>query len=98
MAAIRAHNEKRADAVKAAKARASAEKRAVLAALKDRPCTDCGGRFPAVAMDFDHVEGEKKFNVSRVGSFSLLRLLEEVKKCEVVCANCHRVRTAERKS
>lgn len=70
----------------------------VIRKLKDRPCADCGGRFPTVAMDFDHVRGEKLTIIAKLRgrSFSLERLLAEVAKCEVVCANCHRVRTARR--
>lgn len=56
---------------------------------------DCGGRFPAFIMDFDHVRGIKIADVSRFrcGRLAWSRLQAEVEKCEVVCANCHRVRT-----
>jgi hypothetical protein len=64
-------------------------------ALKSQPCTDCGVSYPHYVMDFDHVRGEKKFNVSSViSSFkSKQRVLDEIAKCEVVCSNCHRTRT-----
>jgi hypothetical protein len=49
-------------------------------------------------MDLDHVRGRKEFKVSEVVqkaySISLERLQAEIAKCDVVCANCHRVRTA----
>lgn len=63
--------------------------------LKSKPCTDCGGTFPVVCMDFDHVRGEKEFNISRGISYGykLERILAEIEKCELVCSNCHRVRT-----
>lgn len=65
--------------------------------LRDNPCADCGGRFPPECMDFDHVRGKKKFNVSLKGNWtSKKRIDEEIAKCELVCANCHRVRTTER--
>jgi hypothetical protein len=66
--------------------------------LKDYPCTDCGGRFPAVAMDFDHLPGcVKLFTIGRnTCKHSLYNIMEEIKKCELVCANCHRVRTFDR--
>ncbi len=66
--------------------------------LKSRPCMDCGRRFPPQVMDFDHVRGVKVLNVSKFASrkLSLERLLEEVAKCDLVCANCHRIRTARR--
>lgn len=71
----------------------------MLAELKAAPCTDCGGRFPAVCMDFDHVRDTKRGNVSVLvtGGYSLESILREIAKCELVCANCHRVRTARRR-
>lgn len=67
--------------------------------LKKVPCVDCGGQFPACAMDFDHVVGVKKKDVSRLidSHHSLETVLAEVDKCELVCANCHRVRTENRR-
>ena len=76
------------------------EQRAKLQAIadeaKDVPCVDCGNRFPSVCMDFDHTDVSTK-----VGTVSgLIRksakpdiIKEEIAKCEVVCANCHRIRT-----
>jgi len=70
----------------------------VILLAKDRPCLDCHGVFPSVAMDFDHVRGVKLFNLSGSGSkYPLSEVLAEIEKCEVVCANCHRVRTAVRR-
>jgi hypothetical protein len=67
--------------------------------LKSVPCMDCGGRFPPVAMDFDHREGEvKAFDISRAPwkVRSKASIEKEIAKCDVVCANCHRVRTQQR--
>jgi hypothetical protein len=66
--------------------------------LKSRPCVDCGVRYPPYVMDFDHVRGEKSLNRSRPRNSRLAwsRLLAELEKCEVVCANCHRMRTRAR--
>jgi hypothetical protein len=61
--------------------------------FKDVPCVDCGQKFPPECMDFDHVSADKLENVSRMRRFSKERLVNEIKKCEVVCANCHRIRT-----
>jgi hypothetical protein len=63
------------------------------------PCTDCGKKFPPVCMDFDHVRGVKSKGVaSLVGSSYKLDLIkEEIAKCEIVCACCHRLRTEARK-
>jgi hypothetical protein len=62
------------------------------------PCTDCGEDDPVV-LDFDHVNPEtKSFDVSQALPFrSWQSILEEIAKCEVVCANCHRRRTARRR-
>lgn len=75
-----------------------AEKYAALEPLKDVPCGDCGIRFPRVCMDFDHVSGEKILSISKMvhKDFSMEAILAEVAKCEVVCSNCHRIRTANR--
>ena len=63
--------------------------------LKSRPCTDCGGQFHPAAMAFDHPPGAPKrleiSNLVRRGSVGLART--EIAKCEIVCANCHAVRT-----
>jgi len=66
--------------------------------LKDAPCTDCGHKWPPVAMDFDHVRGEKIRSVSGLvsGGYKIKLIEEEIAKCELVCACCHRIRTAER--
>jgi hypothetical protein len=57
------------------------------------PCTDCGETDPLV-LEFDH-QGDKCFNVSAgVRDRNWQAVLDEIAKCEVVCANCHRRRTA----
>jgi hypothetical protein len=63
--------------------------------LKSQPCTDCGMRYPPYVMDFDHVRGEKARALSQMpsGRLTWATILAEVDKCEVVCANCHRIRT-----
>lgn len=60
-------------------------------------CTDCLNTDWRV-LEFDHVRGEKKYNIGDLmkGTFSLDTFLAEVDKCDVVCANCHRIRTYER--
>lgn len=56
-------------------------------------CADCGYSQHAVALDFDHVRGEKVAGVGAMVSWSCEAILAEIAKCDVVCANCHRVRT-----
>jgi nitrate/TMAO reductase-like tetraheme cytochrome c subunit len=65
--------------------------------LKESPCTDCGLCFPTDAMDFDHVHGVKLANISDLLNGSRQRLLHELQKTELVCANCHRVREMNRR-
>jgi len=67
--------------------------------LKNQPCTDCGQTFPRVCMDFDHVRGEKLGNVGTMVShgWSRQKIMDEIAKCELVCANCHRIRTSDRR-
>jgi hypothetical protein len=64
-------------------------------AYKSQPCLDCGGQFPPFVMDFDHVRDTKIAIVSRLGGgrAALSKLEAEIAKCDVVCSNCHRLRT-----
>lgn len=65
---------------------------------KNVPCADCGIKYPSYVMDFDHVRGDKIHKVSHLVLHGTRESVEEeIKKCEVVCANCHRVRTHERR-
>lgn len=75
------------------------EKQAYVDKVKDAPCADCHNRFPVECMDLDHVRGKKRADVSAMihRAYSIQSVVEEVKKCEVVCANCHRTRTRKRK-
>ena len=59
-------------------------------------CIDCGQKNHIV-LDFDHLK-DKKYNVSRMihDGFSWAAIKKEIAKCEVVCANCHRIRTHDR--
>ncbi|NBQ69425.1 MAG: hypothetical protein EBU46_11605 [Nitrosomonadaceae bacterium] len=66
--------------------------------LKEQPCTDCGVRYPHYVMDYDHIRGEKVGNVSAMRYKGQKKLaLAEIKKCELVCSNCHRIRTFNRR-
>lgn len=68
--------------------------------LKQKPCTDCGGRFEVCCMDFDHrKETEKTYNVGSMFAHHYSReLIEtELTKCDLVCSNCHRIRTRNRR-
>ena len=68
-------------------------------ALKlERGCADCGYNAHPAALEFDHLpEYEKEFTIGPSIRLSWEKLEAEIAKCEVVCANCHAVRTAERR-
>lgn len=67
--------------------------------IKSVPCKDCENIFPPYVMDFDHLF-DKQFDVSRMISngLAVFKVLEEIDKCEIVCSNCHRIRTYKRKN
>lgn len=62
------------------------------------PCADCGQTFPPYVMHWDHLPGHVKRDDigSMVGSMRRDAILDELKKCELVCANCHVMRTVVR--
>jgi hypothetical protein len=72
---------------------------ATLAWLRDvrrRPCEDCGNSFPPYVLDFDHRDPGKKLFAITTGSAHLKsrdKLIAEIEKCDIVCANCHALRT-----
>lgn len=76
-----------------------AERRAYLSAHKaERGCSDCGYRANPVALDFDHRPGSvKAFSLGNVSNRSYKSIEAEIAKCDVVCANCHRIRTQQRR-
>lgn len=61
--------------------------------LKLHPCIDCGENDPVV-LQFDHRE-DKKYTISNMKMMSLEKVDEEIKKCDVRCANCHARKTAK---
>lgn len=68
--------------------------------LKSKPCTDCGQKFPICCMQFDHRKGtKKKYNVGSMFAHHYSRKLIEIElqKCDLVCANCHAIRTQKRR-
>jgi len=69
----------------------------IILPAKAVPCTDCGQSYPPYVMDFDHMR-DKEFNIAvDFARFSKKKLMEEIAKCEVVCSNCHRIRTHVRR-
>ena len=77
-----------------ARARKSSREQ-VVEYLKTHPCVECG-ETEIVVLQFDHVKGEKKREISYMvrkgASWNTIKI--EISKCEVRCANCHARRTA----
>jgi hypothetical protein len=73
-------------------------KKRVLEWLSEHPCVDCGEGDPIV-LEFDHVLGKKTDNIADMvnSCYSWPRILEEIAKCVVRCANCHRRVTYHRR-
>jgi len=84
------------DQVAAARRLRRAESRRVVAEALVSGCRDCGEQDPVV-LEFDHV-GAKRWNVSDMvrAGVAANRVRDEIGRCEVVCVNCHRLRTLER--
>jgi hypothetical protein len=78
------------------KAHLQAQKRnkEIVIAAKQKPCVDCGKSYPSFVMDFHH-RTDKQFQIGKYSSIapSAKRLRAEIAKCDVICANCHRIRT-----
>lgn len=65
--------------------------------LQGHPCVDCG-ESDVVVLDFDHLR-DKSFDLSRgIRDMGWGAVLKEIEKCDVVCGNCHRRRTARRRN
>ncbi len=68
--------------------------------LADKSCERCGISDLRV-LDFDHIDAaSKKFGISRgiTACYAWEEIVEEIKKCRILCANCHRIRTAEQQN
>ena len=86
------HYAENCEVVKDATSRYRKRKKAEWAAFKETlSCEVCGENNPHT-LDFHHREGEIKLdtlnNMKKTGAFG--RMQEEIKKCSVLCANCHR--------
>ena len=90
------HKARRAAILREQKRSLKQKRAKFLADLKNVPCKDCGCSYPSYVMDFDHKEN-KQFTIAKAKhDVSLPTLLVEIAKCDVICANCHRIRTHSR--
>lgn len=72
------------------------KRRAIIKEFKESsPCMDCGVWYPHYVMDFDHRDADEKVNsiANMLDRVSMKLIFEEIKKCDLVCSNCHRIRT-----
>ncbi len=94
------NREKQLELAKKRKQRYISERKKFFEEIKSKPCADCGRIYSPWVMDFDHRNGELKLgNVSKLALrkfWSIARIKEEIEKCDLVCANCHRERTHSR--
>lgn len=77
--------------------RARHERYNAMTQLKSRPCMDCGKYYPSCAMDFDHRDPSTKIvevsSLAKSAGTPWTKVLEEIAKCDLVCRNCHALRT-----
>lgn len=95
-AARRAHYYANKEQYKRRNKEQAAKMTAYIRELKESTaCMDCGEFYPYYVMDFDHRDPSLKVSpVARlITSGSWTKLLTEIDKCDIVCANCHRART-----
>jgi len=65
--------------------------------LADKSCIECGISDSRV-LEFDHINPKaKSFSITRAinDTRKWENILLEINKCQILCANCHKIRTAE---
>lgn len=75
------------------------EIRSLTAKIKEESgCIDCKQKYPYFVLEFDHVRGKKVGSISQMVSWNTIEeIYKEIEKCDIVCANCHRFRTQNRR-
>ena len=98
-AKTREHYRNNKDSYKARSKTARQKHKEYVRTIKEQtPCADCGQKYHYCVMDFDHRPGEEKYKeVCKLTSSSFRKLKEEIDKCDIVCANCHRQHTFKRR-
>lgn len=96
-----AQREKLRERVRKQNRRTRQDNRERLAAYKDgKPCADCGQKHRHFVLEFDHRNPKtKEFTVSYANGkrYSWKKIMAEIRKCDLICSNCHQTRTWERK-
>lgn len=87
---LRSHYERNKQYYKDKAKTSDRAKKEWLNSLKNKPCQCCKQKFPPCAMDFHHTDGEKEFTISKM-AHGRDRILQEITKCELLCACCHRI-------
>ena len=78
---------------------AARKRKAYFVELKGGRCMDCDEIFPLCCYDFDHRNPEEKeFCIGSGLGKTFEEILRELEKCDLVCSNCHRIRTSKRKA
>lgn len=96
---VKDHYQRNKDAYLRRNARFRLRNSEIIREHKSKPCADCGIQYPYYVMDFDHRQGETKvINLANASRMTRPKILEEIAKCDVVCSNCHRERTYQRKT
>ena len=63
-----------------------------------RGCEKCGYNKHHAALDFDHLDPTKKRrDIAKMHTTNIASLKAEIEKCQVLCANCHRIKTYEQR-
>ena len=76
-------------------AKSSHKRKDFIYKIKSVPCKDCKIQYQPWQMQFDHLR-DKNFNIGDQRGINLKKLLAEIEKCDIVCANCHADRTYKR--
>lgn len=61
-------------------------------------CIDCGEKYPHYMLEFDHLPEHEKLGspIYMARTYNMQKALDEIEKCDIVCANCHKIRTWQR--
>lgn len=89
----RKHYDKNKAKYRASAKRSKLKLRLMIQEIKEsKPCKDCGKWYPYYVMQFDHLK-DKEFNIATNLKRGRPKILKEIEKCDLVCANCHFIRT-----